>query len=152
MSDDAPPPSDKPLSASETRNNEASKRAHFQNYSDYARSLRTWLVAYGIGGPVLFLTNNILAERVASSGCAKTIIFLFLLGVGLQVLLSLINKWCAWHQYAAVADPKHEDKTSYKFWNFINNQSWLDLGFDIISVAAFITATGLVFNIFLSGA
>lgn len=26
----------------------------FQNYADYSKTLRAWLVAYGIGGPVLF--------------------------------------------------------------------------------------------------
>lgn len=34
------------------------KLEHFNNYADYSRTLRAWLVAYGIGGPVLFVTNK----------------------------------------------------------------------------------------------
>ena len=53
------------------------KEGHFQNYSDYSRTLRAWLVAYGIGGPVLFLTNDKVATRVAESGHANKVVTYF---------------------------------------------------------------------------
>ena len=42
---------------------EASGGGHFENYAEYAKTLRSWLVAYGIGGPVLFLTNKDAPEK-----------------------------------------------------------------------------------------
>jgi hypothetical protein len=30
----------------------------FQAYAEYNKTLRTWFVAFGIGGPALFLVND----------------------------------------------------------------------------------------------
>ena len=84
---------------------ESNRLSHFQNYADYSRTLRAWLVAYGIGGPILFVTNDKITEKVSKSGFATEIIALFLAGVGLQVLLSMVNKWGAWHLYRGAGDP-----------------------------------------------
>lgn len=125
------------------------KEGHFQNYSDYSKTLRAWLVAYGIGGPVLFLTNEKLTLQVAGSGYAKQIIFAFLLGVVLQIALSLINKWGAWHMYAGAGDPSYQRSWRYRLWSFINGLSWLDFWLDVLSLVAFFWATWRVLNIFL---
>jgi ascorbate-specific PTS system EIIC-type component UlaA len=122
---------------------------HFQNYSDYSRSLRTWLVAYGVGGPVLFVTNETLAARIAESGYAGQIGSAFLLGVALQIILSLINKWGAWHMYAGTGDDEYQATRRYRFWAFVNQQSWLDLVLDVVSFGAFIFATWRVMGVFL---
>ncbi len=37
-------------------------------YEGYAQTLRTWFVAYGIGGPVLFLSSDGLREQLVASG------------------------------------------------------------------------------------
>ena len=128
---------------------EPQKESHFQNYGDYSRTLRVWLVAYGIGGPVLFLTNENLAQKVSSSCYTNQITILFLSGVGLQIVLSLINKWCAWHMYKGAGDPVYQKTRRYKFWGFVNAQSWIDFWIDLISIIAFIFATWRVLNVFL---
>jgi len=125
------------------------KDSHFQNYVDYSRTLRAWLVAYGIGGPVLFLTNDNLAQKVSSSCYTNQIIILFLSGVCLQIVLSLINKWCAWHMYKGAGDLDYQKTRRYRFWGFFNAQSWIDFWIDLISITAFIFATWLVLNVFL---
>ncbi len=56
-----------------------------KSYDDYARILRTWFVAYGVGGPVLLLTNDNVSEKLESSGRAPEILYSFLIGVALQV-------------------------------------------------------------------
>lgn len=124
--------------------------SHFQNYADYSRTLRAWLVAYGIGGPVLFVTNDKISERVAKSGYANEIIVLFLIGVGLQIVLATINKWGAWHMYRGAGDPEYHQTWLYKFWFFINAQSWIDFWIDLISLLVFMIATWRVLNVFLS--
>jgi hypothetical protein len=74
-----------------TKGNEASKTPRVDSlinaYDEFAKTLRTWLVAYGIGGPVLLLTNETVRQAIAKSGAARCIAGTFLLGVGLQVLL-----------------------------------------------------------------
>jgi len=126
------------------------KKSHFDNYSDYSRTLRAWLVAYGIGGPVLFVSNKELAAKVGASAHAEQIILAFLLGVALQIVLALINKWSAWHMYAGAGDAGYQRSWRYRFWGLINDQSWVDFWIDVLSIAAFIWATALVLRIFLT--
>lgn len=126
------------------------KDEHFANYAEYSRTLRAWLVAYGIGGPVLFATNDGLAAKVESSGRSSSVISLFLVGVGLQILLALINKWCAWHMYRGAGDLPYQHTRQYRFWYVVNENSWLDLVVDLVSIAILTIATGLVLHILLS--
>jgi hypothetical protein len=126
------------------------KDGHWQNYADYSRTLRAWLVAYGVGAPVLFLTNDKVSTKVAVSGHAREIIFAFLFGVALQIVLALINKWGAWHMYVGAGDHVYQARFRYCLWGFINKQSWLDFVMDVTSIAAFVWATWRVFNIFLA--
>lgn len=125
------------------------KEGHFQNYADYSRTLRAWLVAYGIGGPVLFLTNEKVTERVSASPYGDQIVAAFLIGVALQIGLALINKWGAWHMYAGAGDKDYQSSWRYKFWGFVNAQSWIDFWLDVISLIAFVFATWRVLSIFL---
>lgn len=123
---------------------------HFQNYSEYSKTLRSWLVAYGIGAPVLFLTNKDVSARVASSGHAVMITSFFLVGVALQIFLSVINKWAAWHMYKGAVDGPHRVTKQFAFWGWINEQSWIDFLIDLTSLFAFVVATWSVLQIFLS--
>src|SRR5260370_2549990 len=71
----------------------------FSVYAEYSKTLRTWLVAYGIGAPVLFLTNDTLARTFAKSSQARTIAIYFLAGVVLPMLLAILNKHVMWVGY-----------------------------------------------------
>ena len=122
---------------------------HFQNYTDYSKTLRSGLVAYGIGGPVLFLTNQSLSDRVSVAPNKRLIIGLFLAGVALQVVLSFLNKWCAWNMYAGENQIAYRLKKRYKVWRIINDWSGLDFCIDAASIIAFICSTWLVLTIFL---
>jgi len=125
------------------------KAGHFQNYADYSRTLRTWLVAYGIGGPVLFVTNDKVADRIAKSGQSQDIVALFLFGVGLQVILSFVNKWAAWHLYRGAEDAEYQQTSQYKLWHAISKQSWLDLAIDFASLVVLGLASWRVLSVFL---
>jgi hypothetical protein len=77
----------------------------YKAYEEHSKTLRTWLVAYGIGAPVLFLTNDSLAGKLASSPQAGLIGVVFLIGTLLQVLLAALNKGVMWACYYAAAVP-----------------------------------------------
>lgn len=128
---------------------------HFANYAEYSKTFRSWMVAYGVGGPVLFFIGKDAPAAVAASPYASVIVVLFLLGVSLQILLALINKWAAWHMYRgaysiyqrANNDPEcdnHELSTTYKYWDIINQQNWIDFVVDVVALLSFAIATGLV--------
>lgn len=128
---------------------EEDRKIFLQNYADYSKAVRAWLVAYGIGGPVLFVTNDKLTERVAKSGYGAEIIALFLVGVGLQIVSAMINKWAAWHVYRGIGDLKYQNGKPHKFWNWVNNQTWIDIWADLLALGALSYATWRVLNVFL---
>jgi len=125
------------------------RKVFFQNYADYSKAVRAWLVAYGIGGPVLFVTNDKLTERVAKSGYGAEIIAMFLVGVGLQIVSAMINKWAAWHVYRGIGDAVYQTNRSYKFWNWVNDQTWIDIWADLLALGALTYATWRVLSVFL---
>lgn len=133
---------------------------HFANYAEYSKTFRSWMVAYGIGGPILLLTNKDAPQALAKSPQLLTIVTLFVLGVGLQIVLALINKWAAWHMYRGAYalhqyvhdDPdgdEHHSTRTYAVWRWINKQSWIDFLIDIGALATFSVATWIVLRILL---
>lgn len=136
---------------------------HFANYAEYSKTFRSWMVAYGVGGPVLLLLSKDAPANVSDSPHILAIVALFILGVALQILLSLINKWAAWQMYRGAfskyqhgrADPDcddHDRSRTYRVWCWINKQSWIDFIFDISSLIAFSIATWLVLKALVHGA
>ena len=110
-------------------------------YSDYSRTLRAWLVAYGIGGPVLFLTQEHINSKVAESGQGRWIVYLFLAGVSLQILIALINKWVNWYLYAYEDQDEDAQPWHYRVASWICDKFYIDIVCDIGSVVAFTWAT-----------
>jgi len=121
---------------------------YFGNYADYSRTLRAWLVAYGVGGPVLFMTNEKVSEKIAKSGEAHLIISLFLIAVAVQVIGSFINKWAAWYVYRGHDDEAYKTKDKYKRWAWVNDQTWFDIGVDLVSMVLFAWGTMLLLGLF----
>lgn len=134
---------------------------HFSNYSEYSKTLRSWLVAYGIGGPVLLLTNKEAPEKLANSPYLELIVSLFVIGVALQILLAFLNKWAAWNMYSGAYD-KHLDlmgsadcemrhrSLNYRVWHWINRQSWIDFCVDLGAMISFSIATWIALKTLLA--
>lgn len=134
---------------------------YFSNYSEYSKTFRTWMVGYGIGGPILLLTSKDVPQTLVKAPELGTIVTLFVLGVSLQVLLALINKWAAWHMYRGAYslhkqtsnDPDedtHHSTRSYAIWHWINKQSWIDFLFDVTALLSFSLATWISLKVLLS--
>jgi len=134
---------------------------HFANYAEYSKTLRSWLVAYGIGGPVLFLLSKDAPTTIARSPHLRTIVTLFVLGVALQIGLALLNKWAAWHMYRGAYSKHllyngdteydgHHETWGYQAWLWINKQSWIDLLVDVGTLVGFSLATWIVLTTLLS--
>jgi len=121
------------------------EKGFFDAYASATTNLRTWLVAYGIGAPVLFLSNEDLWKTLGNAECASCVGVLFLAGVALQVLIALINKNTMWFCYFAESNPPFKSSRRYKAWAWLSEQFWIDLCVDVVSITLFIVATYKVF-------
>ena len=121
------------------------EKGYFDAYASATTHLRTWLVAYGIGAPVLFLSNEDLWQVLAGAKCASCVGFLFLGGVALQILIALINKNVMWFCYYGETKPAFKASRTYKVCYCLSEWFWVDIGFDVLSIAFFIAATYKVF-------
>jgi hypothetical protein len=131
-----------------TKPEEIDRKGHYNTYEEYAKNLRTWFVAYGIGGPVLLLTQKSISERIAQSGQARYIVYGFLLGVLFQIMLSFINKWNNWTIYAFSESEDLMKKWCFKLAEIISEQSWIDKLLDVLTIIAFAYSTIKVLLLF----
>ena len=113
----------------------------FKCYADYAKALRTWFIAYGIGMPILFMSNNFALKKIATSPDAPLIIWSFLLGVVIQVSEALFYKNTMRYLHRGEIFPKLRDKLRYKIAHIILNFYWLEAAIDLATVVCFIIAT-----------
>ena len=120
----------------------------FAAYSDYNKILRTWFVAFGIGGPALFITNDAVARRLASIGELHYVATIFIVGAAAQVVGALINKVANWYVYRSNWPDPGPPKWRYKAAEWLIDQFLIDLGFDAISVESFGIAAWLLLTAF----
>jgi len=120
----------------------------YEAYAGFARALRTWFIAYGIGGPVIFLTNEAAAKILLASGAARTVAYCFLLGVALQIVTALSYKSAMWHLYMGELDPEKKSRRLYKASDWLTQQYWLEVILDIGTLGLFGWATLKTLNAF----
>ena len=118
---------------------------HYAAYEEHARTLRTWLVAYGIGGPVLILSQAEVWKRLAASGSLRFIASLFLSGVVLQVILAAVNKSAMWACYYGELESAYQSTRRYKIGLWLSERYLIDFLFDIAGMFLFAYATYLCF-------
>ena len=110
-------------------------------YAEYSKILRTWFVAYGVGGPVLFVTQDRIASVIAKSGEARCIVVLFLVGVALQIMIAMVNKYCNWLMYYWTYPEDRTWPRMYAFVDKFTEQFWIDILIDLGTAAAMGWAT-----------
>jgi hypothetical protein len=121
---------------------------YYKAYEEYSKTLRTWLVAYGIGAPALLLSSDGLRKAIVDAGAAPAVGALFLIGVGLQVTIAAINKSTMWAMYYLedVAPPVEGQEPWWgKLAVWLSEQFWIDLLIDVGTGAMFILATAKIF-------
>lgn len=114
---------------------------YLEAYGEHARILRSWLVAYGIGAPVLLMTNDAFAVAVQESKSAQLIAGFFLAGVALQVVLSAVNKASMWGLYYGEITPSFKKVVWYRVAHWLSERFWTDLLIDMVTMGVFVLAT-----------
>jgi len=119
----------------------------FDGYASFAGVLRTWLIAYGIGGPVLFITQTNIANKLSASGQSREIALIFLIGVFLQVIIALLYKGAMWYLYIGEEQLEIQKTRRYKISNWLSMAFWFEMLFDLSSIGLFVYATFRVLSI-----
>lgn len=114
---------------------------------EMAKVLRNWFVGYGIGGPVLFFSNESIANLIMSSPHAKQIIYLFFIGLGLQIFNAFLIKWLTWLRAEYLFDVKNRTKIIYRFGHWFHKVFEVDLIIDFVTILCFLIATYRVLSI-----
>ena len=120
---------------------------YFKVYEEYAKTLRMWFVAYGVGGPVLLLTNKAVSDRIAASGAAREIALGFLIGALAQVALAMLNKTVMWATYYGELNASFHDTRRYRWAEWLSRQLWIDFCVDAVTIGCFVHATYRTFII-----
>ena len=101
------------------------------------------IVGFGIGGPVTFLINDNLLKALIASGKTNIVATLFLVGVGIQVIVSFLNKVASWSNYYGEikggdhTEDDYKNTCRYKLMNWVSRQFWIDVVADIVCIIAF---------------
>jgi hypothetical protein len=122
---------------------------YFESYAEYNRILRSWFVAFGAGGPALFLVEEKLRNALAASGETRRVVALFLCGVALQLLVAGLNKYANWYCYAGEDDADYQHSSAYRFWSGVVRQFLIDVVADLGTVVCFFSAVWILFGIFV---
>jgi hypothetical protein len=116
----------------------------YESYIQYARTLRAWFVAYGIGVPVLLVSQEFIARAIIKAGTGELITWLFLIGVAVQVLAAFLYKYAMNYLYFDEVGGELEGTRRLKFAVWLSNAIWLEMLFDVISIGLFSWGTFLV--------
>ncbi len=116
----------------------------YKTYEEHMKTLRAWYVGYGVGGPVLFVTQPAFAKILVEQDVVRLVGALFLLGVLFQVLLALLNKWVNWGNYNFEKEPDSDSSRLHRFCSYVARQAWIDILADVATLVFFAWATVLV--------
>jgi hypothetical protein len=124
------------------------KDANFNSYLEYNKTLRAWLVAFGFGGPALFIVNPTAQLKLFASPNARMIVILFLVGAGAQVIMAFANKviaWCAYRSFHL------DEKACLPVRCIARLEHWfcIDVICDLASLVTFGWSIVLVMRLFL---
>lgn len=140
-----------------------SSDGHYKVYEEHMKTLRAWFVAYGVGGPVLFITQRDFAATLVDSGWSQLVGVLFLVGVLLQALVALFNKWVNWGLYffdeddadtssvvetvetsGDAVETEMQSQRLKRFCESYSSKVWVDILADLATLVLFAIATVLV--------
>lgn len=122
---------------------------YYEPYKGFASSLRAWFIAYGIGAPILFLSNDSTRAAISNYEYNHALVLLFLSGVLLQAVEALLYKHAMWHLYMGEEKDSYKNSTLYKLSDKISEAYLLGVFFDIATVIVYGVGTWLAYNALL---
>lgn len=114
---------------------------YFEPYRHYAQVLRAWLVGFGVGAPVLLLSQHEITSALVVSGKAVLVLSLFLIGVSAQVLVALIYKYSMAFLYENEHSGAEINAFKLTIGNYFSTRYWPDVAGDTVAVLSYLAAT-----------
>ena len=114
---------------------------NFEAYAEYAKNLRIWFVSFGIGAPLALVSGTRLSDALSASGNLYKVVLLYLIGVALQIILSLLNKYTNWICYYGENHKEFQGKRVYKIALAVSRRFELDGFIDLSTFALFFCAS-----------
>ena len=126
---------------------------YWEPYAYFARAVRLWFLAYGVGFPIAIISNEWLLKRLRASGCLATVAWLFIAGVVVQVLAAMFWRTSMWYQY--LGEPRGPKVRRRRAWMFrasrwVSEQYWIELIPDIATLVLFARATATALRVICS--
>ena len=126
-------------------------RDFYAAYASFSNLLRAWLAAYGIGAPVLFVSQEHIARVVVQSGEGRMIVFVFLFGLAVQVLAALFYKSTLAYLYFGQRKVALQSTRRYRLSERIFHSHVLEFTFDVATILAYGWATMRVLVLLTGG-
>ena len=114
---------------------------YYGPYKDASATLRNWLVAYGIGAPVLILSQSYVSTKIDNEGNGQCIAIAFLVGVAIQVLFLLFNKISMGYLYSHEEKIIGDKSIRFRLSNWYSDSFWLQLIADLLAIGLFTYGT-----------
>ena len=124
-------------------------KGFYEPYVGFARALRTWFIAYGIGAPVLLIQSETCWTKLMNSGQALIPVFFFLTGVVIQILTAMVYKTAMWYLYMGELNEKMKLKIRYKISDWLSESYCVEFIIDFGTLCFFALATYMVISILL---
>jgi hypothetical protein len=118
-------------------------------YADFAKNLRIWFLAYGIGSTAIFVTNEAAARKLLDSGHALHVVYLLVAGVAVQVFVALLYKSIMWFLYIGEIYPDKKSSCVYQFADCVSTRYWPELICDLVTIGCFGGATWFLVIVFV---
>jgi len=125
-------------------NKKADDSSFYESYAHFSRTLRAWLVAYGVGVPVLLVSQEFIAKSIIKAGTGSLITWLFLTGVAIQVLAALLYKYSMAYLYNSEGDTLLNNTWRVQASEWLSKTIWLEALFDITSISLLVWGTFMV--------
>lgn len=140
------------MTQSETSPPEQKKSEFYEPYAAFARTLRAWLVAYGIGAPVLFSSQDAFSRVLKDAEATAPIMVLFFVGVSLQVFDALSHKYCMFYLYCGEDSESFKQTLRYRLSDIYSEQTWIEILIDFATIGCFALATYRLLSLYVSTA
>jgi hypothetical protein len=115
-----------------------------ESFREETKSLRKWLVAYGVGASAFLLSQENFALYI-TKGDNKVIVILLLAGTCIQVVAAFAYKYISWPLHLCEQNNEYKNKKRYRVCKSLYDALWFELIFDAPTLIMFFVATIWVF-------
>ena len=113
----------------------------FAVYAEFSKTLRAWLIAYGVGAPILFFQSPDAWAALGKTGQVRPFVYAFLVGIAIQVFSALMYKSAMWYLYMEELQDISATHWKARTSAYLSSAYWLEVVMDLATIGCFGVAT-----------